>query len=227
METMYGGIAFSPQTTLSDTIGAGDTVIPVADISAFPDAPNYATIGTDADGETILYSAKATTALSGCTRGVEGTAKAWPSGSVIGRNFTAKDLATLQKNVSNHETALGEKYSATNTPPYPVTSVNGKTGAVTVLEPAEYTGTFLSTGWVADTVYAYKQTIPISGLLASYTVRPDVDVALTMTAKDTDAEVLAGFALIQVFDTGASSLTAYCMDEAPSINVPVVVRVFK
>lgn len=227
METMYSGIPFSPQTTLADTIGAGDTVIPVADISAFPAAPNYATIGTDADGETILYSAKTPTALSGCTRGVEGTAKSWPSGSVIGRNFTAKDLATLQKNVSNHETALGEKYSATNTPPYPVTSVNGKTGAVTVLEPAEYTGTFLSTGWVADTVYAYKQTISISGLLASYTVRPDVDVALTMTAKDTDAEVLAGFSLIQVFDTGASSLTAYCMDEAPSINVPVVVRVFK
>lgn len=98
METMYSGIAFSPQTTLSDTIGAGDTVIPVADISAFPAAPNYATIGTDAAGETILYSAKTSTALSGCTRGVEGTAKSWPSGSVIGRNFTAKDLSTLQAN---------------------------------------------------------------------------------------------------------------------------------
>lgn len=98
METMYGGIPFSPQTTLSDTIGAGDTVIPVADISAFPAAPNYATIGTDAAGETILYSAKTSTALSGCTRGVEGTAKSWPSGSVIGRNFTAKDLSTLQAN---------------------------------------------------------------------------------------------------------------------------------
>ena len=76
METMYSGIPFSPQTTLSSTIGAGDTVIPVEDISAFPDAPSYATIGTDADGETILYSAKTSTSLSGCTRGVEGTAPA-------------------------------------------------------------------------------------------------------------------------------------------------------
>ena len=99
METMYGGIPFSPQTTLADTIGAGDTVIPVADISAFPAAPNYATIGTDAAGETILYSAKTSTALSGCTRGVEGTAKAWPSGSVIGRNFTNKDFDALQANI--------------------------------------------------------------------------------------------------------------------------------
>lgn len=99
METMYKGIPFSPQTMLAGAIGAGDTVIPVADISAFPDAPNYATIGTDADGETILYSAKTTTSLSGCTRGVEGTAESWPSGSVIGRNFTNKDFAALQANI--------------------------------------------------------------------------------------------------------------------------------
>lgn len=112
METMYGGIAFSPQTTLSDTIGAGDTVIPVADISAFPDAPNYATIGTDADGETILYSAKTSTALSGCTRGVEGTAKSWPSGSVIGRNFTNRDFSALQSNIEGACRSVNEILTA-------------------------------------------------------------------------------------------------------------------
>ncbi len=69
------------------------------DISAFPDAPNLATIGTDEDGETILYTAKTTDSLSGCTRGVEGTAKAWPSGTTIARNFTNKDFDALQKNI--------------------------------------------------------------------------------------------------------------------------------
>ena len=44
---MYKGIPFSPQVALTDGIGAGDTTIPVTDISAFPDAPNLATIGTD------------------------------------------------------------------------------------------------------------------------------------------------------------------------------------
>ena len=68
---MYKGIPFSPQVALADGIGAGDTTIPVTDISAFPDAPNLATIGTDEDGETILYTAKTTDSLSGCTRGVE------------------------------------------------------------------------------------------------------------------------------------------------------------
>ena len=46
MKPMYYGIPFSPQATLTDTIGAADTIIKVSDVSAFPDAPNYATIGT-------------------------------------------------------------------------------------------------------------------------------------------------------------------------------------
>ena len=136
MEPMYRGIPFSPQTTLTDSIGAADTVIPVADVSAFPDPPNYATIGTDSGGETIKYTAKAGSSLSGCTRGVEGTANAWGSGSIIARNHTAKDMESLQKNVEEHDTALREKYSAENAPPYPVTKVAGKTGDV-ILEKSD------------------------------------------------------------------------------------------
>lgn len=130
METMYKGIPFSPQATITNTINASATVIPVSDVSAFPAPPSYATIGTDADGETILYTAKTSTSLSGCTRGVEGTAKSWPSGSLIGRNFTAKDLHALQDNITEAATKAGAAYSADNAPPYPVTSVAGKTGAV-------------------------------------------------------------------------------------------------
>ena len=77
---LYPGIAFSPSAALTDNVGAGDTIIPVSDVEAFPPAPNLATIGTDEEGETVLYAAKTSTALSGCTRGVEGTAKAWPKG---------------------------------------------------------------------------------------------------------------------------------------------------
>ncbi len=91
MAKLYPGIAFSPPTTLTENIGAADTIIRVADASVFPPAPNYATIGTDEDGETIEYAAKADGLLSGCTRGVEGAAKAWRAGEVIARNFTAAD----------------------------------------------------------------------------------------------------------------------------------------
>ena len=44
---LYPGIAFSPQATLTNNIGAADSIIEVSDVSAFPPAPNLATIGTD------------------------------------------------------------------------------------------------------------------------------------------------------------------------------------
>ena len=105
MADMYKGIPFSPQVALADSIGAADTVIKVTDITAFPDGPSYATIGTDETGETIRYAAKTTDSLSGCTRGVEGTAKSWPAGSSIARNFTNKDFESLQENIRANKSA--------------------------------------------------------------------------------------------------------------------------
>lgn len=101
MEQMYKGIPFSPTATLTANISATDTVIPVSDVDAFPDAPSIATIGTDTTAETIIYTAKTATALTGCTRGVEGTAKDWQTDEIIGRNFTAKDHADIIKNIEN------------------------------------------------------------------------------------------------------------------------------
>lgn len=107
LETMYEGLPFSPQTTLTNAISETETVIPVADVSVFPDAPNYATIaGNDGDGETILYTAKTGSALSGCTRGVEGTAKRWDGGEIISRNWTAKDHGVLIANLKALEQLL-------------------------------------------------------------------------------------------------------------------------
>lgn len=104
--TLYPGIPFSPQAALTNNIGAADTIIEVSDASAFPPAPNLATIGTDEGGETILYTAKTETALSGCRRGVEGTARAWMAGELIGRNFTAKDHTDLIAAVSETGAAV-------------------------------------------------------------------------------------------------------------------------
>ena len=101
---MYPGVPWSPPTTLADSIGPADTTIPVEDGSALPDGPNLAVIGTDESGEVILYAVKAGNTLSGCTRGVEGTAQEWNAGSVIGRNWTNKDYAALMANL----TALNE-----------------------------------------------------------------------------------------------------------------------
>ena len=100
METMYNPMAFSPPTALTDTIGAADVIIPVEDVSAFPDPPALATIGNDENAETIAYTAKVDGALSGCTRGIEGTAKVWAAGTTISRNWTAADHLTLIQNIN-------------------------------------------------------------------------------------------------------------------------------
>jgi len=100
LEQMFPGIPFSPLTTLVNNIGAGETNIEVSDVSAFPDAPNFATIGIDETAETILYNSKTSNSLSGCIRGVEGTARSWVADSPIARNFTNEDYARLVSNIN-------------------------------------------------------------------------------------------------------------------------------
>ena len=112
LNAMYKGRAFSPPTTLTQAVNAAATVIPVADTAVFPPAPNYATIGTDEEGEVILYSAVTAEALSGCTRGVKGGAKAWAAGDPIARNWSSADHDALIDSI----TALneGKEESLTN-----------------------------------------------------------------------------------------------------------------
>lgn len=99
LSKMYKGIEFSPVAMLTANISATDTVIPVSDVTVFPDAPNIATIGTDIGAETIIYANISEGALTGCTRGIEGTAKEWSTDEIISRNFTAKDHNDIIKNI--------------------------------------------------------------------------------------------------------------------------------
>ncbi len=90
----------------------------------------------------------------------------------------------------------------------------------------QYTGTLLATGWAADSYGYQAQTITITGLQAAYDVDPQWDVALSGTDPDGDAALLEGFALIHNYKTGANSLTAQCIGDAPTVNIPVKVVVF-
>jgi len=106
---MYKGINNSPITIITSDIAANATSIPVSDISAFPEAPNICTIGTEDDAELVLYTSISGTTLSGCTRGFNGTtAKAWSSGESIYRAFTAYDYNTVVENIEEHEKRMGE-----------------------------------------------------------------------------------------------------------------------
>ena len=100
------------------------------------------------------------------------------------------------------------------------------TGVYEPMTIKQYTGTLLATGWAADSYGYQAQTISISGLKASYDVDPQWDVVLSGTDPDADAALLEGFALIHNYKTGANSLTAQCIGDAPTVNIPVKVVVF-
>lgn len=137
---LYPGIAFSPQAVLTGNVGAADTIIGVSDVSAFPSAPNLATIGTDEEGETVLYTAKTDAALSGCVRGVEGTARAWSAGDPIARNWTAKDHGDLIAAVGDVRTAAAAAQSAAETAGSSAQAAQSAAGAAqTAAEAAQAT----------------------------------------------------------------------------------------
>jgi hypothetical protein len=97
----YPGIANSPLTLTTAAIDSADTTIEVSDVSVFPAAPNLATVGQSSATETVLYTGTTSASLTGVTRGYQGTAAAWGSGTIINRNFTAYDHDGSNENVAS------------------------------------------------------------------------------------------------------------------------------
>ena len=146
------------------------------------------------------------------------------SGASVGDMIKVKAVDASGKPTAWAVAVAGKDYLKTA----PVTSVNGKTGDVTVsgTKVTQYSGTLLANSWTED-AYGYQaQTITITGLKASYDVDPQWDVALSGTDPDADAALLEGFALIHNYTTGANSLTAQCIGAAPTVNIPVKVVAF-
>ena len=112
LEQMYTPQAFSPQTTLSQDIGASDTRIYVANVNVFPTPPTLATIGTDAaSAETVKVTAKGTNYID-VQRGLLGTSKSWTTNSIIARNFSAADHTAIQHNINPLNTVKLESVDA-------------------------------------------------------------------------------------------------------------------
>lgn len=102
---LYPPMLRSPITYLSDGIDASVTTIPVDDVSKLPMAPNIATIGDGADSETIKYTGKTGSSLTGVTRGFEGEARTWNSGVPIANVPCAQHVTALQKAVQGLQNA--------------------------------------------------------------------------------------------------------------------------
>lgn len=156
------------------------------------------------------------------------------------------------QSVSKSDVGLGNvanerQYSSANPPPYPVTSVNGKTGAVTVSVPTVPTTTSLIKGngsgglaaATAGTDYALRpttrkvtltasgwnsstkqQTVTCSGVLSDATKQLLIPTPVNTAAGNPYDE-----ASIQMVAQGAGSVTFYA-DTVPTVSIDVYVTIY-
>ena len=167
--TMYPGKVNSPATTLNGGISDVQTTITVADSSKLPAAPNLMVIGAGEDAETIMYPTDAVAnVFSGVTREFQGAKKAWNSGTVVARNFTAYDYDTLRTNMALKADIADPTFTGTVTAPILKATTSAGVGrvpvsdAVGVLTPTvAKRSIFLSCagGWASTTTGAPSPTI--------------------------------------------------------------------
>ena len=191
---------------------------------------------SDLDSDVQMSLGKADSALQSYTES-DPTVPAWAK-------------AKTKPSYSKSEVGLGnvdnvKQYSANNQPPYPVTSVNGKTGAVTVNVPTVPTTTTIlkgngsgglvaatagtdyatptiarkvtltAAGWNANTK---QQTVSVTGVLADATKQ-----AIHVTPVDLSYESAWNKCGVLCVAQAANSLTFQCSDK-PTVNIDVYVK---
>ena len=89
-------------------------------------------------------------------------------------------------------------------------------------ETETYKCTFLATGW--SEAAPFTQTVPVDGLLS--TDYPFVDIDLSDIAEA--MPVIEGWTLVgRVTISGDNEVTAYCYEEVPEVDLPVVFKVVR
>ena len=99
LQTMYPGVANSPDTFLKEDLTRDATVMHLADGSVLGTLPTLAVIGGGADAETVLVTATAADGGFTIERGVEGEQKAWKKADLVARNWTNKDYEVVRANI--------------------------------------------------------------------------------------------------------------------------------
>ena len=159
--------------------------------------------------------------------------------STVAKTDLASDVQTslgkadsALQSVTKSDVGLGnvdnvKQYSASNPPPYPVTSVNGKTGDVTVAGGGVgNTATLTTSGWTANSTFGFEQTVSVTGVTTNAAQVINVDVDLSLTDVDANASMLNAWALVAQCPAkqNAGSLTFYATEQ-PTVNISIVVGV--
>ena len=150
--------------------------------------------------------------------------------STVAKTDLASDVQTslgkadsALQSVTKSDVGLGnvdnvKQYSTSNPPPYPVTSVNGQTGDVTV-KSGSRTVTLTTSGWT-QSGDRYSQTVNVTGVTASS------NGSLRIAQSATDEQFAAwGAAKPRVTAQAAGTLTVKAAGTVPTIDIPVEVLI--
>ena len=89
---------------------------------------------------------------------------------------------------------------------------------------AGYTATLLGAGW--STGVPHTQTVAVEGILA--TDNPFVDVDMSGATTGAAGTALSdAWTLVGRVEAGAGSITAYCYDDAPAVDIPLILKVVR
>lgn len=88
---------------------------------------------------------------------------------------------------------------------------------------ASYTATFTAAGWSASA--PYTQTVNVAGMLA--TDDPFVDVSLSGASGTEATNRMEAWTCVGRVTANAGSVTAYCYEEKPTVNLPVILKVVR
>lgn len=99
LQTMYPGVANSPETFLKEALTIDGTIMYLADGSVLGEIPTLAVIGEGQQAETVLVVSTRSDGGFAINRGVEGPKKAWTKATTVARNWTNKDYETIRANI--------------------------------------------------------------------------------------------------------------------------------
>ena len=100
LQTMYPGVANSPETFLKEALTIDGEIMYLADGSVLGEIPTLAVIGEGQQAETVLVTSTRSDGGYTIRRGVEGPKKAWTKATTVARNWTNKDYETLRDNIT-------------------------------------------------------------------------------------------------------------------------------
>ena len=175
---------------------------------------------SEVSGATAAQGAKANSAIQGIK--VNGELLAPDDENVVDIEISATGGATAEQGAKADSAIQGVKVNGTLLEPDDQNIVDimvSESGISTVTYEAE-----ISTNWDAAESGEYVQIIEVPGILAMD--NPIVDVVLD-ASKETALSQLEAWSCVSKIETSDGSITVTCLEEAPTVAIPIQLKVVR